>query len=151
MSQIQSYRKSRRVRGCLRFFLACAFSCALPYLMTGCVKETGGVTKLRDIPFTVLDKDEVPKELDARIIQKREKSFFMTYADQGYLYIAQGYGERPTSGYSIEVNALYETEDAIHVYTNLMGPEKGERTKESATYPYVVIKLENIEKEVVSD
>ena len=46
---------------------------------------------------------------------------------------------------------LYETEDAVHVHTNLLGPEKGEETKDAATFPYVVIQLEYIEKEVLLD
>ncbi len=125
--------------------------CAILCLMTGCVTDTGGGQKLRDIEFTVLDKDTVPRELAARIEEKRSEPFFMTYGDQGFLYIAKGYGERPTSGYSVKVNDLYETEDALHIHTSLLGPENGEETKDAATFPYVVIQLEYIEKEVLAD
>ena len=33
-----------------------------------------------------------------------------------------GYGTQETGGYSIAVNALYETANAIYVDTNLIGP-----------------------------
>ena len=75
----------------------------------------------------------------------------MTYADRGKLYIAEGYGPQPTSGYSVEVEAVYETRDAVYIHTNLLGPEKGEETKEVTTYPYVVIQMEYIEKDVLFD
>ena len=73
------------------------------------------------------------------------------YAEQGKLYIAEGYGPQPTSGYSVEVEAVYETRDAVYIHTNLLGPEKGEETKEVTTYPYVVIQMEYIEKDVLFD
>ena len=105
--------------------------------------------KLRDLEFTVLDKEAVPPELSGVIEEKKEKPFQLSYGDQGVLYIAEGYGGQPTSGYSVEVNSLYETEDAVCIRTSLMGPEKGEETEETVTYPYVVVQLEYIGKDIV--
>lgn len=99
--------------------------------------------------FTVLDKDSIPPELATQINEKKAEPFFMTYTDQGLLYIARGYGEQPTSGYSVEVDEFYETADALRVHTNLSGPEKGEETEDTATFPYVVIQTEEMEKEVL--
>ena len=50
------------------------------------------------------------------------------------------------SGYSVEVEELYETQDAVYIETNLLGPEKGEETKDRTTFPYVVVQLEYIER-----
>ena len=49
------------------------------------------------------------------------------------------------------VKELYETEDAVRIRTNLLGPEKGEDIKEIATFPYVVVQLEYIDKDVLFD
>ena len=43
----------------------------------------------------------------------------------------------------------YETSDAIRIQTTLLGPAKGEKTKEKKTYPYVVMKTEYREKDVI--
>lgn len=107
--------------------------------------------KIRDLEFVVTDKDDVPKEFRALIEENRDTPVKMTYADRGKLYIAEGYGPQPTSGYSVEVEAVYETRDAVYIHTNLLGPEKGEETKEVTTYPYVVIQMEYIEKDVLFD
>ena len=93
----------------------------------------------------------VPAEFKTVIEEKKAEPFKLTYADQGILYIAEGYGTQPTTGYSVEVEELYETEDAVHIHTNLMGPEKGEETKEIATFPYVVVQLDDIKKDVLFD
>ena len=85
------------------------------------------------------------------IEENKSKPFKLTYADQGYLYIAQGYGAQKKTGYSVEVLALYETENAVYIHTNLLGPGKGEQTKEAATFPYVVVQLKYIEKNVMFD
>ena len=93
------------------------------------------------------------KKEDTKKIQDIEKArdtpFRLTYADQGYLYMARGYGEKEKTGYSVEVNACYETSDAIRIQTTLLGPAKGEKTKEKKTYPYVVMKTEYREKDVI--
>ena len=90
-----------------------------------------------------------PEELEEMIEEKGEEPFKLTYADDGTLYIAVGYGKQPTSGYSIKVTELYETENAIYIHTNLIGPAKDEKILERATYPYIVIKTEFIDKNVV--
>ncbi len=125
----------------------CAALCMLP----GCVTRGQNTQKLRDLEFTVLDKDTVPEEFKLLIEENKTAPFKLTYTDQGQLYIAEGYGAQPTTGYSVEVTDLYETEDAVCINTNLLGPEKGEETKDIATFPYVVIQLEYIEKDVLFD
>ena len=55
------------------------------------------------------------------------------------------------AGYSVEVEELYETQDAVYIETNLLGPEKGEETKDRTTFPYVVVQLEYIEKDILFD
>ena len=75
----------------------------------------------------------------------------MTFQDQGFLYICGGYGVQETAGYSITVNALYETGNAIYIDTNLIGPGPEEKGKNTPTYPYIVVKTENLDKSVVFD
>lgn len=120
-------------------------------LTVGCISRYGGGKKLRDLEFTVVDREEEPEELSAMIGEEKERPFRMIYADQGLLYIAEGYGEQRTTGYSVAVRELYEAEDTVHIRTNLLGPEKGEEIKEITTFPYVVVQLGYIEKEVIFD
>ena len=105
--------------------------------------------KLRDIEFTVTEKQDIPEELEEMIAERKEEGFQLSYADQGELYLAVGYGTRPTSGYSIKVKALYETENAVYIQTELLGPSKEEKITEKQTYPYVVVKMEWIDKNIV--
>lgn len=105
--------------------------------------------KIREIEFTVLEEEQLPKELLRMIEERKTTPFKVTYADKNDLYIAEGYGERPTSGYSVEVKACYETKNAIYIHTNLIGPPKGEKIAEAGTYPYVAVKVEFIDKNVV--
>ncbi len=104
--------------------------------------------KIRDIEFTVLDKEDVPEEFMIQIEEAKEKSMKLSYADKGYLYAARGYGVQETSGYSVNVSQCYETEYGIRVETGLMGPGKEEKILEKKTYPYVVIKMEYTDKPI---
>lgn len=118
-------------------------------LFAGCSTEKISTEKLRDIEFTVVPNKDIPEELTEMIDEKDEEPFKLTYADDGALYIAVGYGKQPTSGYSIKVTEAYETENAIYIHTNLIGPAKDEKILERATYPYIVVKTEFIDKNVV--
>lgn len=118
-------------------------------LVAGCSAETLSTEKLRDIDFTVVDEDDIPEALEEMIDEKEEKPFKLTYADDGVLYIAVGYGEQPTTGYSVQVKELYESENAIYIHTNLIGPAKDEKIVERTTEPYIVVKTEYIDKNVV--
>lgn len=78
---------------------------------------------------------------------------WISYADTGkeeaYLYVVRGYGTQQTTGYSIEVNACYETVDTVVIRTTLQGPEKKEKIHKKKTYPYIVIKMPYTEKQII--
>lgn len=116
--------------------------------LSACSIRKDDTKKLRDVEFTVVNQDEIPEALKAQIEAGKKEEFKLTYGDSGYLYIARGYGERKTSGYSVEVAACYETKDLICMETELLGPPKEEEIKEQSTYPYVVIKTEYTDKNV---
>lgn len=118
-------------------------------LAAGCSAKTLSAEKLRDIDFTVVDEDDIPEPLEEMIDEREDKPFKLTYTDNGNLYIAVGYGEQPTTGYSVQVKELYESDNAIYIHTNLIGPAKDEKIIEKETEPYIVIKTEFIDKNVV--
>lgn len=117
--------------------------------VTGCSTKQLNTQKIRDVDFTVVKEEHVPEEFKTIIKQKEEAPFKLTYADDGDLYIAEGYGEKPTSGYSAQVDECYETANAIYIHTNLLGPSKEEEVVKTKACPYVVIKMEFVEKNVV--
>lgn len=121
-------------------------------MLTGCAKEKDPLLKVKDLEFTVLSEDNIPEELKTVIEEKKTDAFKVTYQDNGFLYICIGYGEQISGGYSITVNDLYLTENAIYADTTLLGPEPGEETsakRNTPSYPYIVIKTEFVDKPVV--
>lgn len=130
--------------------LAAVFLCIGIFIMlTGCSVQKLDREKMREIEFTVVEEEEIPEELKTVIREKENTPFKVTYADEAALYIAQGYGSQKTSGYSIEVKECYETKNAVYIHTNLIGPSKEEKIVEAETFPYIVIKMEFIDKHVV--
>ena len=139
-------------------YLMLVMSMVMVMSLTGCTVTTEGENeKIKDIEFTVLGEENIPEELQQIIEEKKEKEFKITYQDSDFLYICVGYGKQETGGYSITVNDLYLTANAIYVDTNLMGPEPESRDvyqaqeKEGASYPYVVVKIEYLDEAVVFD
>ena len=99
----------------------------------------------------VLSEEKIPEELKTVIAEKGTEPFKLTYSDNQNLYISIGYGEQKTGGYSIAVDALYLTDDAIYVSTSLLGPDitgQKENTGKPSV-PYIVLKTEMLDKTVI--
>ncbi len=126
-----------------------ALICLLMFSACGVQKEDG--KKIRDVEFTVTDSIDIPEELQTQIEELKKEPFEITYGDQGYLYIAKGYGARETTGYSVRVLKCYETKNNVHLETQLYGPPKEEEIIEEETCPYIVIKTEYTDKNVMFD
>lgn len=94
-------------------------------MLSACGGETEKEEDRNNLEFTVVSEDRLPDELKEILDQKKESAFKLTYADEGYLYICVGYGKQESGGYSVTVNELYETDNAIYVNTNLLGPKAG--------------------------
>ena len=114
----------------------------------GCVLQQGN-EKLQDLEYTVVKPEEVPETLKNQIEEEKEAGFSLTYSDEAYLYIARGYGQQETGGYSIAVEECYLAENAICVETVLQGPQVGEKVHKEPSYPYIVLKTELREEKVV--
>lgn len=124
------------------FILAILFLC-------GCSVQSDDNKKLNDLEFSVMSQDEIPQELAAQIEEKKAEEFKLTYSDNENLYIARGYGTQESGGYSIAVDELYETENAVFFHSSLIGPSAGEKADNNESFPYVVVKLKWIDKNVV--
>lgn len=142
------YCKRSRVTSLCGILLAALL---IAVFLSACVRRIQKTEKLRDLSFEVLAKEDVPEEFANIIEQKKDCPFRLTYTDGEFLYIAEGYGAQLKTGYSVSVTELYETAEAVYLHTNLLGPPRGEKTEEITTFPYVVIKLEAIDKTVVFD
>lgn len=124
------------IAGCMLFSAACAI-------------QKDDTKKIRDVDFTVVEVIDQPEELSTRIEELKGDPFEITYGDAGYLYIAKGYGKQEMTGYSVQVLECFETKNLICFKTELSGPPKDEEVLEKETYPYVVIKMEYTEKDVL--
>lgn len=118
-------------------------------ILTGCSVEKENQEKVRDLEFTVVGEADLPEELKNLIAEKKMAPFKLTYSNDQGLFIAVGYGEQPSGGYSITVEELYLTENAIVIDTELQGPEKGETVGAEKSYPFVVIRTEQLENPVI--
>lgn len=117
--------------------------------LCGCSLMSTEEIKLRDLDFTILGEEKVPEELATMIEERKTDAFKMTYSDNQNLYICVGYGQQETGGYSITVDELYLTEEAIYVQTTLLGPDVSEKGNKTPSYPYIVIKTEYLDLPVI--
>ncbi len=138
----------KRQPACIKRISVMFAGLVLVCVMTGCTMLSDERVKLRDLDFTVLSEEKIPAELLTIIKEKGAEPFKLTYTDNEYLYIAIGYGEQNTGGYSIAVNELYLTDNAIYVNTSLLGPDANAVTATALSYPFIVLKTEKLDQTV---
>lgn len=106
--------------------------------------------KISDLAYTIVREQDIPQGLADIIESRKQQVFKLTYEDDGSLYIACGYGQKESGGYSIQVRQLYLSKNAVYFDTELVGPKKEElNTQAAVSYPYIVIKTERREEAVV--
>ena len=118
------------------------------FFLFGCTKKLD-TKKVEDLDFTVVPASDVPEKLAAQITKDKEQGFKINYKDGEYMYIARGYGKQSTGGYSVKVKELYLSKNAICINTELIGPRENDMVLKAASYPYIVIKLENRDFDVI--
>ena len=121
---------------------------ALAMSVSGCSKAESE-EKLTPADFTVVCYEDIPKDFLREIEEKKETDFKLTCISDGWLYIARGYGKQNTGGYSIAVKEVSVSYNAVYFDSELIGPKQGEAANKLATYPYVVVKIEDAGRSVV--
>ena len=71
--------------------------------------------KVRNVEFQVVEEENIPGEVMDEISGYGKELKWTSYLCSDEMYIVVYYGEQSTDGYSIEVNKLYESENAIFV------------------------------------
>ena len=79
--------------------------------------------------------------------REMEDGLKLTYLAEDALYVARGYGEQPSGGYSIAVDDLYLSGTDLCIKTTLIGPAADEKVTTAVTYPFIVLKLQPMETE----
>lgn len=117
-------------------------------LLCSCALLDTSDKKMSEIMFEVVDIEMLPEEIQTMVDEKKTSAFRMAYHTDTATYIILGYGQQETSGYSIQVNDVYQGENGIWVDTDLIGPAKSESVEMTLSYPFVVIKTEKIDQTI---
>ena len=117
------------------------------FCLNGCAADND-YPKTKDIDYTVVTRNEIPKELRKMIKERKDSAFELSFSCEGELYIVKGYGKQLSPEFSITVNELYLSDNYIVFDTELYGP-KNETKSKTKSYPYIVVKTEYINKSIV--
>lgn len=136
----------------MKKILCIAMSIVIMLSLVGCdlgIKlndlHQGAGEKVKDLEYTILSEERIPKELLPLLEERKEAPFELTYSDKEFLYICIGYGRQEYSGHSIVVNNLFLGENGILVDTSLIGPEAGAEKVNTVQFPIIVLKTELVE------
>ncbi len=127
----------------------CLAACVVLIGLAGCQSREKAENQKSEVEFTVVAKEEIPKELAAEIEKNKQGEIRMAYTDGEDQYLIRGYGEQKTGGYSISVVECSEDETAVYLDTRLLGPANKEQITKEPSYPYIVLKIEARQKEVM--
>ena len=117
--------------------------------IAGCGVEKTDESRVQDVDYCMGEENDIPEELMAKIEEKKAADLKMVFENDDFVYIVRGYGEQETGGYSIQVTDVFLTKNALVFQSNLVGPAKDEIKNAVPSYPYVVLKIQNMDKNVI--
>ena len=94
----------------------------------------------KELSYAIVKPGDFPPEIDQILRRKKESAFQMAYESGDDLYILRGYGKQKSGGFSIQIEEVSKSENAVFVRTKLVGPAAKEEQKGAASCPYVVLK-----------
>lgn len=127
--------------------------CLLAALVLAAVLSGCGLIRIEEeerkpVDYTVVERQDIPAALDEIMNEKKEKEFQLSYETGEALYLAKGYGQHMSGGYSIQVEELGASSNGLFFVTRLIGP-KDLNEAGVPSYPCIVIKTEPQKKPVV--
>ncbi len=110
-------------------------------LAAGCGEKTvGGPTEMN---FQRVQEEQLPGEvqnwLNENIIEYGEK----TFVHENKLYILVAYGEKPTAGYTVEIDQVEKLDGNINVYASFQDPGPDDMVATVITYPYDLVVIDD--------
>ena len=133
----------------MKAIMLCIVTVVSCIFLSGCSLEGDAGAEREKLDFTIISEDRMPQELLELLEGKKQDAFQLTYTDEDYLYVCIGYGEQETGGYGISVKDFSLGDGAIYVDTLLIGPDSGNKDNKSPSYPYIVIKTEKREEQII--
>lgn len=132
-----------------RIFIMTMFCVFLLVVLLGCQCEKTEEKKIKDLDYTICDESKLPMELIELINDKRKEPFKLTYRTKDYLYIVVGYGAQDRTDLNVVMKELYLTENAILVDTDMTSVDNKTLEGNKVTYPWIAVKCELYDLEVV--
>ena len=144
----RSEKSAQSLGAILHIIVAALLLALLTEICGGCAPKQER-KKLKDLEYTIVEDNDIPKKLMETIEQKKEAEFKISFESDDVMYLVHGYGEQETGGYSIVVRDLYLTEKALYFDTELLGPENGSKPQKKPSYPYIVVKTAKQKQNIV--
>lgn len=101
-----------------------------------------------DRAYEIVSGSDVPYKVNEKIFKSKEKGFGFSYRDGNVMYVAFGFGTQSTGGFSIQVLAVKETDTAVLIEAQLIPPGAEEVITPQPSQPYLILKMDNVEKDV---
>ena len=74
----------------------------------------------KELSYAIVKPGDFPPEIDQILRRKKESAFQMAYESGDDLYILRGYGKQKSGGFSIQIEEVSKSENAVFVRTKLV-------------------------------
>ena len=110
----------------------------------GCVRTLNLNGQKKNVEYVICKDSNLPDQLKTLLEEKKKNPGTFTYRNSRYIYLVVCYGKRAYSGYSVKIEECWRSEETLFLRTQLMGPAAGEDIVETDTYPYIVVRCQQM-------
>ncbi len=110
------------------------------------IKSSG---KIESIPFERVTLEETPQDVKLTIEYKSSEkaTYVIPHNDDFYIIVSRG--EQPTGGYEVEILAVEDWGDSVHIFYKFKDPKDDELVSPKITYPLDIIKIPRVKNQIL--
>ena len=94
----------------------------------------------KELSYAIVKPGDFPPEIDQILRRKKESAFQMAYESGDDLYILRGYGKQKSGGFSIQIEEVSKSENAVFRTDKTRRTCRKGGAERRRLLPYVVLK-----------
>lgn len=98
--------------------------------------------------YKIIEKNEAPEEVQEWIEKNKYEENHTIVKTNQRTYVIITRGEKRTGGYGIDISSVEEKDNVIYILVKYMDPDPEDIVIQTVTYPYIIVELEETEKEI---
>lgn len=105
--------------------------------------------RVENMEYKIINESEAPQPVKDWLNKNKYKEDYAVIHTEKHTFILITRGEKKTGGYGLELTKLEKQDNKIAVFVEYTDPKPDQVVIQVVTYPYLIVKLEKTDEELI--